>query len=61
MKIGLEDWFQVENIKGGIAYNQWDSYKIRVVDNLDFCTLQSSFCNCRKAILRFGKSPSATS
>ncbi|HEC92409.1 MAG TPA: DUF3473 domain-containing protein [Candidatus Atribacteria bacterium] len=34
LTIDVEDWFQVENMKGVIAYNQWDSYKIRVVDNI---------------------------
>jgi len=34
LTIDVEDWFQVENMKGVIAYNQWESYKIRVVDNI---------------------------
>jgi len=34
LTIDVEDWFQVENMKGVIACNQWDSYKIRVVDNI---------------------------
>ncbi len=34
LTIDVEDWFQVENMKGVIAYNQWDSYKIRVIDNI---------------------------
>ena len=34
LTIDVEDWFQVENMKGVITYNQWGSYKIRVVDNI---------------------------
>ena len=33
MSIDVEDWFQVENLKGAIPRSQWDHYPLRVGDN----------------------------
>jgi polysaccharide deacetylase family protein (PEP-CTERM system associated) len=33
--VDVEDWFQVENLKGQINRNSWDDRELRVEDNMD--------------------------
>jgi polysaccharide deacetylase family protein (PEP-CTERM system associated) len=33
LSFDIEDWFQVENLKGAIALDQWDACDLRVVQN----------------------------
>ena len=33
--VDVEDWFQVENLKGRINRNSWDDRELRVEDNMD--------------------------
>lgn len=33
LSFDIEDWFQVENLKGRIAYSEWDSCDLRVVES----------------------------
>ena len=34
LTIDLEDWFQVENLKGIFSYQDWDSCQVRVGENV---------------------------
>ena len=35
LSFDIEDWFQVENLKGAISYNDWDKLELRVVANTE--------------------------
>lgn len=35
LSFDIEDWFQVENLKGAIKYGDWDSLELRVEANTD--------------------------
>ncbi|MBI5586784.1 MAG: DUF3473 domain-containing protein [Deltaproteobacteria bacterium] len=35
LSFDIEDWFQVENLKSAISYDEWDSMELRVVENTE--------------------------
>lgn len=35
LSFDIEDWFQVENLKGAISYNEWDNKELRVCQSTE--------------------------
>ncbi len=35
LSFDIEDWFQVENLKSAISYDEWDNFELRVVRNTE--------------------------
>lgn len=53
ISIDVEDWFQVENLKGAIARETWDNQELRIEANMDWILneLDSSNTKCTFFIL----------